>query len=193
MDPISLALGIVGIGTSIFGGLSQAKVAKEQAQVSQNIFNLQEQQNNVRQQAMEVSGRRQQLEIMRNTQRQRAMGVQAAVSQGAQLGSGLVGGEAEIENEGLFGLQGINQNLQTGKQMFSLSNQISKQRANLASLGGQMATDQGISKLGGDIFGSSGKLGNMATYALGGGLGNSLNSLQLGKLFMPSGALSGGF
>lgn len=164
MDPFTLAFAGIGLATGIFGGISSANNAKQQTQLSQQMVGTEMQENNVRQQAMQVQGQRQQLEVMRNAQRQRAMAVQAGVTQGAQYGSGLAGGTASVTDQATFGLQGINKNLEAGTQMFGLSNQLSEQRIQMAALGGQAATDQGISTLGGAIMKSAPMLGPLASY-----------------------------
>lgn len=185
MEPISLALGIIGLGTSLFGGLSQAHTAHEQAQVSSQIYGLEGQENAVRQHAMEMSSQRSQLETLRTTQRARAMAINAGASQtGSLQGSGVQGGIAETESQGAWGLQGINNQLSFGRQMFGLDSQISLKRMQLANLGGNMATDQGITSLGGALLNSSPALGRMASQ----GFGSLRNAFSL---FSP-GSLTGG-
>lgn len=175
MDPISLTLGVVGLGASLFGGIGQANAAHQEAQleqqkaaVSANTAGLEMQQDTVRQQAMELSARRSQLENLRNTQRARAMAVQAGVSQGAQYGSGVAGGVASTESQGVYGAVGINQSLQSGEQMFGLNKQIDFNKIAMAQLGGAEAavsgnatTSAGISSLGGALLKTAPTIGNM--------------------------------
>lgn len=162
MDPFTLSLMAVGAATSIFGSISGAGVAKQSANISANIAQNEQLENNQRQQQMELQASRQQLENARNTQRARAQGVNAAVSDGAQYGSGLAGAQGAAQDQGLYNSLGINQNLGIGRTLFGLSNTISADKIQLAQLGGQAATDQGITNIGGDITKSASALGNMS-------------------------------
>lgn len=149
---IGAAVGAIGLGVSLFGSMGQADVAKKEAGVSAQIAGEEEQQNNVRQQAMMISAQRSQLQIVRNAQRARAMSIQTSTTQGASYGSGAAGGQAETTNEGYYGLQGVNNQVDFGKQMFGIDAQISQNKIQLAQLGGQSATDQGIASIGGAIM-----------------------------------------
>lgn len=175
MDPISLAIGAVGLGMQIFGGVSSASNASAQAKVSSDEASQEQGINNAKQQAMEVNARRSQMENVRNNQRARAQATNAAVSQGAQFGSGLQGGLAQISDETQFNMLGVNQALQTGQQIAGYNNTISSDKMQLATLGGQAATDQGISSLGGALMKSGpviGQLGQNATKGFS-SIGNS--------------------
>lgn len=185
MDPISAlttATQVVGFGMSLYGGISSAHDAKQAANIQSNIAGLQGGLEDQRHIAMEMSASRQSLEILRSNQRVRAMAQNSAVTQGAQFGSGLQGGEAQIEDQGLFNLAGVNQNLEIGEKMFGINQQITAQKQQLAQVQGQMATDQGISSLGGALTKSGSTIGN-----IGGSLGNS----NLGSYFMGGGSPSG--
>lgn len=202
MDPITLGLGVVGLGMSLIGGIGQANDAKQTAQLEQqkaatsmNTAQLEMQQDTVRQQAMELSSRRSQLENVRNTQRARAMAVQAGVSQGAQYGSGNAGGVASTQSQGGFGLNGILQNTQAGESMFALNRGIDQNKITMAQLGGQEASVQGnaatfsgLSAFGGALTGASGNLGKMTQGMFGGGTGYQM----VGNYQMPTIGFNGG-
>lgn len=165
MDPISMlstAVSVVGMGVSLFGGASAASDAKQAANIQSNIAGKEGELEGQRHTAMELSARRQSLEIVRNNQRNRAMAVNNAVSQGANLGSGLQGGMAQIEDQGLFNLAGVNQNLQIGEAMFGINQQITQQKQQLAQVQGQQATDQGLASMGGAITKAGPIVGNIA-------------------------------
>lgn len=189
MDPVSLGISAIGlglkIGGSLFGSSDASKFAEQYNQQEQQKFKLEQQVQDQHAQAMELSSRRQQLETFRNTQRARAMGLNAAVNQGAQYGSGLAGGQASIQNQGLFNSQGIALNTMIGENIFGLNRQISSVNATESSLKAQyqqsQATDQGIASLGGAILGSAGTIGNIGGYL----------SSNVGKLFMGGGSPSG--
>lgn len=162
----------------IFGGVSSAQNAKAQAKVSQDEATQEQGINDAKQQAMELQGRRTQLENVRNNQRARAMAVQSATTQGAQFGSGLQGGLAQIQDQSLFNMQGVNDALQTGRQIAGFNQNITNDKLQMAQLGGQAATDQGISSLGGALLKAGPTIGQLGQNATAGfknlNLGNSL-------------------
>lgn len=181
MDPISaltMATQVVGLGMSLFGGASAASDAKQAATIQSNIAGLEGGLEDQRHTAMELSAHRQQLEILRSNQRVRALAQNTAVTQGAQFGSGLQGGEAQIQDQGLFNLAGVNQNLEIGEKMFGINQQITGQKQQLAQVQGQMATDQSLASLGGALVKSGPAVGNIAS-----GFGN----FKLNVLGSPSG------
>lgn len=149
LDPVSLGLGVVGLGMSIFGGLGAAKTAGAEASVSEAEATQELNINNAKQQAMEINGRRTQLQNVRNNQLARAQATNAATQQGAQFGSGFQGGLAQVTDNSLFNMQGVNDALQTGRTINVANQRISEDKYQMAALGGTMATDQGIASLGG--------------------------------------------
>ena len=178
MDPISLAISAVGLGMSIFGGMSQSKTAGEEAKVSQDEARQEQGINNQKQMQMELEGRRAQMENIRNIQRARAMGINSATNQGAQFGSGLQGGLADITDQGLFNMQGVEQGLAIGRNINAYNQNITQDKIQMASLKGQEATNAAWSSVGGALikagpivgafakgFGGSGPIG---TFSNGG-------------------------
>ena len=162
MDPFTLALAGVGMATSLFGAISGAGVAQQTASVSANIASQEEAENDQREKQMELQAGRQQTQNIRNTQQARALGLTAATSSGSQFGSGLAGAQGAATDMGTWNALGINQNLGIGRTLYGLSNNISADKIKLAQLGGQAATDQGISNFGAALTNSSGTLGKMA-------------------------------
>lgn len=186
MDPISLGLSAVGLGMQIFGGLGQASVAKQSAQVSANIATQEQAVNQQKQEQMNTQARRMQLENVRNAQRGRAQATASAVSQGSSAGMGmqssaLSGGLADVTNQSTFNAQGVNNSLQFGNTIAGYNNNISADKIQLANLGGQAATDQGISSLGGALMKSGPTVGGFAKD-LGGA-----SSSSSGGMFFQSG------
>lgn len=161
IDPISSSLGIIGIGMQIYGNMEAAQTAKQIASISSANAGLEGNINSVKQTQMNFEARRQQLEIFRNTQRARAQGMQSAVNQGAQYGSGLAGGLADTTNQGMFKSAGVANNQILGNQVFGYNAQISSNNQQIATLKGQQAEDQGWSSLGQNILSSSGTVGNI--------------------------------
>lgn len=166
MEPISIGLGIIGLGMQIFGGIGQAEAASAQAGISQQESGVsmdeakQEQGiNDLKQQQMEMDARRQQMEIIRQQQRVQALGLSRATNQNAQFGSGIQGGLAQATAQSLTNLQGVNGALEVGRGIAGFNQNITEDKYKMfglqsisASYGGQAATDQGISSLGGAVL-----------------------------------------
>lgn len=159
---LGAGLSVAGLGMSLFGMNQQADNARQQARVSMDIAHQEQGINTEKRQAMELNARRQQMEIFRNTQRARAQAQQAATTQGASLGSGLQGGLAEASSQGLFNLFGVNQALYTGEQIASYNNNISNDKIKMAQLGGEAATAQGLTSLGGSVMKAGPTIGSLA-------------------------------
>lgn len=159
MDPISLGLGIVGMGMQLFGGMKASGIAKQQAAVSQDMAQQEQGINNLKQQQMQLESRRGQLQNFRNAQRLRAQATAAAVQGGAQFGSGLQGGIADIENTATENSLGINQASSISSGIFNFNNKISADKMQMASLGGDMASAQALSSLGGSMVKSGPMIG----------------------------------
>lgn len=187
MDPISLAIGAVGLGMQIFGGLAGAGVAKQQAKVSEDEAVQEQGINNAKQQAMVVQNNRMQLENSRNMQRARANAENASVNQGAQFGSGIQGGLAQVTDQGLFNGLGNNQAVQTGQQINQFNQNISSDKQQLASLGGTAATDAGIASLGGALLKSGPVIGGLAkgfgNFGSGGNFSGTPGASNTGGLY----------
>jgi hypothetical protein len=161
MDPLTLGMTLAGLGTSIFGTISGMGAANQSSALAQQNAGLEMQVNSQRKQAMEVDARRRQLDVVRNNQRARSMAQTTATSEGAQFGSGLQGAYGQISGQAGFNLQGINQNLAIGRNIFGLDTQISQNKIQMAGLEGQQATDQGIGQLGGDLMRSAGPFSSL--------------------------------
>lgn len=171
MDPLTLGIGAVGLGLKLFGGFDAMNKSNEAYGVQQQITGQEQQIQNQRQKAMELTGRRQQLEIFRNMQRVRAAGTNAAVNQGATLGSGYAGGQAQITGQGMFNSLGVNQNLEIGRNIFGINQGISNNKMKLSGIQSQISTDQGISSFGGSLMSAAPTLSNIAQVPFGNNLG----------------------
>lgn len=179
MNPVSDLTAItqlIGFGTSLFGGISAADDAKKAAQIQSNIAGDEGQLEDQRHTAMQLQASRQSTEILRANQRARSTAINNATGQGAQFGSGLQGGLAQVQDEGLFNLAGVNQNLQIGNAMFDINKDITKQKQQLALVQGQSATDQGIASLGGALVKAGPTIGNLGGTAI-----NNLGSMGGGS------------
>lgn len=203
MDPITGAIAIAGLGMQLFGAggamsatSKEAGLASQESGLSQGITQLQMQENNQRQLAMQISARRQQTEIMRRTQLTKAQGLAAGVNQGAQFGTGVQGGQQSATSAGGYNLLGVNQNLEIGNALFGIQNQISNKQIAMSGIQGQMASLQGqasmfsgIGAIGGSLASSAGPLGNL----LGNFFGNKQDPTAntQGGMGMYSGAQTG--
>lgn len=184
MDPISLAIAGVGLGMKLFGGLSgssdQSKYSAQIAAISQSNSQLEQEVNYQRNEAMEMTGRRQQMEDYRNIQRARAKGLNSAVNQGAQFGSGTAGGQAQATAQGTWNALGVSNMMQTSNNIFGLDNSITSNNAQITTLKSQMnsalASDQGLASLGSSLMGGANTLSNLGQDA-GNALSNIMNPL----------------
>lgn len=167
MDPLTLGIGAIGLGLKLFGGMGASSAQSQANAYQQQAFQGEIQVNQQRQQAMEISARRNQLENIRNTQRARSQGLNAAVTDGAQFGSGLPGAQGAATDRGTFNALGITQNLQIGRSIFGLDNQITQAKANASNSMSTASTDQGWASMGGSILSSTGTIGNLTKSAGG--------------------------
>lgn len=175
MDPVSLGIMAVGAGLQLYGGYSQAGHAKQISQLANQKASQEQEINNLKLQQMEVEGRRMQMENIRNTQRARAMAVQAGTNQGAQFGTGLLGGIAEVQNKGEFNMQGVEQGLFFGREVAQRNNNISALNAQISQAQGAAASDQGWSSLGGALIKAGPFVGQMS-QGFGSGYQQSMNN-----------------
>lgn len=171
MDPITIMAGVsavAGIATSLIGGQAAAKASAQQAQISSQISGLDMQVNAQKQQQATLTYQRQQMQTIRNTQLARSMALTSATSQGAQFGSGLSGGLAQVSGQAQTDQLNLNQNYQIGQNVFGLDNQIDQLKMQMASVGGQMASDQGLMGIGQGITQASGAISRItAGFGLG--------------------------
>lgn len=171
MDPISAGIGAIGLGMQIFGTMKASSAASQAANISSNIAGLEGQVNDQKHQAMLLSSRRQQMEVIRNNQLARSMALNSATNQGAQMGSGLSGGLSQIAGQSGVNMMGINKNLEIGNNIFGIDQKISANKAQLAQVQGSMASAQGIASLGGSLAKAGGPMSSLFGQfgALGGG------------------------
>lgn len=167
MDPLTIGLQAVGLGMQIFGAFGAASSASQAAGINRGIAADEQQINAQKQTQMEMSARRQQLEIMRQTQQAGARATAAATSQGAQFGSGIQGGLSQVADQGTFNLQGVSQNLEIGRNIFGINNDVSNKKMQLADVQSTQATDQSLLSLGGSLVSNAGTIGNIGKYVGG--------------------------
>lgn len=162
MDPISLGIQAVGFGLSLFGGSEQAEASKAISQSSYIKAQEEQQINYLKQQQTAMESQRMQTQNIRNIQRARAMATNSATNQGAQFGSGLQGGLADVSNQGYFNMQGVNQAFQTSNEIYQHNNNISEQNKNIATYQGQAAEGAGLASLGGALVKAGPTIGKIS-------------------------------
>lgn len=166
-NPVTAGLDILGLGLQLWGGMQQAKIAKEEAAQSIGITQDEMGINTQKEQLYRLQNARAQMENYRNATRLRAQVTAAAVNQGSSVGSGmqssgLQGGIADITGRQATSAVGLSQSLQTSENVFNLTQDIGQRKIALAGLGADMSQWQGISSLGGSLLSSGGILGGMA-------------------------------
>lgn len=153
MDPFTLAL-MTGASLAFQGGgmFFGQKGAKQNNEAQQKQFMLEQAIENEKRKQMELVSRRQQLEVVRNAQRMRALALQNSTSQGANQGSGLQGGYGQIASDANYNLLGLAQNLAIGRNIFGLNSQISENKKNMAEAQMTMQYGQGLTSIGQSLF-----------------------------------------
>ena len=169
---ITAAVGAIGVALSATGTVTSMIGASEQGDAQQQMLTIQAQEQKQRQNLFEIEQQRKRVEDLRNAQQATSVGRARAANQGAQFGSGLLGGMAQVQGESNYNILGINQNTQIGENMFSLDQQLtqakiaSAQASTLQSMGGS------LSSLGGSMINSMGNIGKLTS---GFGSGNNLD------------------
>lgn len=147
---------------SAVGTYTQYSAAKNQGAIQQQMIAEEQKQEELRRRQMELDARRRQMEILRQQQRTRALAQATAVSQGAQGGSGIQGGLAQIAGQSGNNLLGVNQGLSLGQDMFASNANLSNLRMSYADAGTDAALGRGISGISNTLFQLSGPLGRMS-------------------------------
>lgn len=158
MEPISA---LIGLGISAVGTIMQVSASSHQNEASRRKIELEQQIEAKRRQSMELDASRKQMEVFRNHQRARAMGLEAATNQGASSGSGLQGAYGQISGQSGINLLGVNQNLELGRATFGINEQISQQKIAMGNAAQDASLAQGITSFGGSVFGASKSLNNI--------------------------------
>lgn len=161
---IGAALAISAVGTAV-----SIAASSKSASANEDIAAQQQQSNAIQQQAMETDAQRRQLEVVRQAQVARATATSSAVSQNAQLGSGLQGGYGQISGEENTNLLGIQQNLQFGREQFAINNQISNDRISLASAQGMSGWGSGLTSIGNTMMSAYGASTRLSQVPFGSG------------------------
>ena len=175
---LGAAVGAIGLGMSLFGGISASENASQAAEIQGQIAGLQGQVNTQKYNASTLMARRQTLEQMRTAQRTGAQATAAATGQNAQFGSGLAGGLGQIQDQSKFNLLGINQNQEIQKNVYGLNQSITADQMQLSALGSSSATDQGLMSLGSGLMSIGGPISRLSQ-----GVGSAPAAASSGRTF----------
>jgi hypothetical protein len=135
------ALAVIGLGASLVGGAVQAVGQRKAAKASARAEKLRETQ-------MNLEAQREKRKTVREATIARAQALSAGVSQGAQFGTSIQGGQGAVSTAAASRQQGISQGQEIGAGIFQANRDIARAQS-LTALGG------GISSLGGALFSSS--------------------------------------
>lgn len=154
MDPISLALGIGGLGLQVAGAYMGAQGASAANEAAIKQIGLEQQGEAVKNQMMHTQLRRQSMEELRKAQRMSALAQNNATTQGAQFGSGLQGGLAQISGQSNTNQETLSLSGMFGDQMFDINRQISQQRVAQAEAGMTQQFGNSLGQAGRGVIGT---------------------------------------
>lgn len=175
--PLILAgAAVAGVALQAYGMFSSSQTASQMAVHNQRIVGLEKKAEAQRKQQMDLQGRRDLLQNVRMAQRARALALANATSQGAGQGSGLQGGYGQIRGQETTNALGIYQNLQIGRSMFDINQQIGSERSEIARLGANLSQHQAVQQFGSSIVSSL-----PAIKGLSGGFGPGTNQPNWAK------------
>ncbi len=160
---MGISAAVVGIGSAIIGAGTSILGASEQSEAQQQMIAIQAKEQEQRQHLFEIEQQRKRVEALRNAQQATSLGRSRAVNQGAQFGSGLLGGLEQVQGESNYNILGINQNTQIGENLFSLDQQLSQAKIASAQASTTQAIGASLSSFGGMLVNSSGTIGNLTS------------------------------
>lgn len=120
MEPISLGLTALSVGSSIFGMMGQKPHVDPGLAAMNNALSMQE--NDIRRQQMNLDAVRRKRDIVRNAQVASANATAVAYNQGAGQSSALSGALSGISGQAGTMTQGVTQNQELGNQLFDNKN-----------------------------------------------------------------------
>lgn len=136
-------LSALGTGAGIVGQFKQQAAAKKAEKL--------------RERQMDLEAARSRRDIARKAIMARAESLAGATAQGAQFGSGLAGGQAQVTAQGAMDTLGVNQNQEIGKGIFAANRQMASAQT-LSSFG------QGLQGLGQNLQSNMELYGRLGAY-----------------------------
>lgn len=187
MDPISALFTVGGMGMSIAGGIMGMGASANINSAQQSILADEQQENNIRQQAVTMQYQRQSIQNMRNAQMAGAKARAAGVQSGAQFGSGSVAGVQSAKSQGNWNQEGLNDSFQSANQMFAVDAGINSLKQQIGNYQTSLNNAQALSSFGGALMGGAKAAGNLSqSFGGGGGSGGGgswNNPTQIGSLY----------
>lgn len=160
---ITGAIAAVGVGSAIAGTATSMFGASEQNAAQQQMIAIQSKEQKQRQNLFEIQQQRQTVENLRNAQKAGSQARTNAVAQGAQFGSGLLGGLEEIQGESNYNVLGIRQNTQIGENLYSLDQQLTQAKIASANAATTQQIGGSLTSLGGTLISSMGEIGKLTS------------------------------
>ena len=161
----------IGVGLTAASTVGQFYNSKKQADYQARAMNDQRRADVVRRRAMEFDAMRRRREIIRQGQIARSMALAAAVNQGAEQGTGLMGGYGQIAGRVNTNLQGVQGNLELGREMFDINADMSNNFMMAAKYGTQASMWRGVGQLGGQLVRGQAVFDRLGDYWSGRGTG----------------------
>lgn len=176
MDPVSAMIAAAGLALTIYGTVEKSKGANAQEAVQEQEVRTEFQQDQLRNQIMNLTSQREQYQNLRNVQRARSLATANAATSGAMFGSGLQGGLGQVSGQGGQNQLKISQDTMAGNEMFALNQQLSGEKLRYAQAGGTINFGTGLMAVGSGIMGSQKQLTDLTNYGYGQFESNVLNS-----------------
>ncbi len=153
----------IGIASAVGGTITSMVGASAQNDAQQAQIAISQKENDQRQHLFEIEQQRKRIEDLRNAQQATATARSRATNQGAQFGSGLLGGLEQIQGESNYNILGINQNTQIGENLFSLDQQLTQAKIASANAATTQSIGSSLTSFGGSVINSLGAIGNLSS------------------------------
>jgi len=176
---IEVGLAAAALAVTTYGTVKQVQANKEQASAQQESIRAQQQAEAARKQAAELDAMRRRREIVRNSIKSRSVALSTAISQGAGDSSGATSGSQNITSQEGVNLQGVDQNLALGGQIFDANQSRFAAESRGVSAASSALTYGAISSLGGAVLKNTDRIDRIGTTLfskIGGGGGFSYSS-----------------
>lgn len=166
MPALTTAIAIAGLGLAAGGAAMQFQGASSAAHAQQQQLMLQQQEEAQRKQQMELDAMRRKREMVRQSIAARAASLTATTSQGAGgvNGSALPGAYGGIAGQTGVNIQGADQNLEIGRNMFGLKSQETLSSMAYARAQARTGFGQGLSSLGQGLIKNMEPISRVGTY-----------------------------
>lgn len=151
MPALTSIIAGVGLAASAVGAYTQYSAAQQSAKAQKKA-------EAIRQQAMNMDAMRRQRQLVREGRMAQANSLVSGISQGAQFGSGLAGGQAQVAAQTGSGLYYNDQARRSGNAMFDANAALYDARSS-------ESTGSGLSSLGGALVKNSEMLSRIGSYA----------------------------